>query len=69
SSQQTPLVAGGRKAREEVCRKYRSLLQQLTTNSKRHIGVLTVLAKEMKHFSKDIVYLIEAQITQVFICH
>lgn len=61
--------SGSGKAREDACRKYGSLLKQLTYNSKRRIGVLTTLAKENMRFSKDIVSLIEAQITKVFICH
>uniref|UniRef100_A0A8B9IVP8 Uncharacterized protein n=1 Tax=Amazona collaria TaxID=241587 RepID=A0A8B9IVP8_9PSIT len=60
-------IAGGSKAREEVRHKYRSLLGKLTTNSKRRIDALTALAKESKQFTKDIVFLTEAQITQVFI--
>ena len=61
--------AASGKAREDAYRKYRSLLKQLTYNSKRRIGVLTALAKENMRFTKDIVSLIEAQITKVFICH
>uniref|UniRef100_A0A8B9FW96 Uncharacterized protein n=1 Tax=Amazona collaria TaxID=241587 RepID=A0A8B9FW96_9PSIT len=54
-------------AQEDAYCKYRPLLEQLTYNSKRHIDVLTTLAKENMCFTKDTLSLIEAQITKAFI--
>uniref|UniRef100_A0A8C2Y6J1 CID domain-containing protein n=1 Tax=Coturnix japonica TaxID=93934 RepID=A0A8C2Y6J1_COTJA len=59
--------AGSSEAREDTCRDYQSLLEDLTFNSKPHINMLTILAKENVPFAKDIVSLIEAQIAKVFI--
>lgn len=53
-------------AREDACREYQSSLEDLTFNSKPHINMLTILAEENLHFAKDIVAIIEAQITKVF---
>lgn len=57
--------AGSSEAREDTCRDYQSLLEDLTFNSKPHINMLTILAKENVPFAKDIVSLIEAQIAKV----
>lgn len=54
-------------AREDACRDYQSSLEDLTFNSKPHINMLTILAEENLNFAKDIVAIIEAQITKVFI--
>lgn len=54
-------------AREDACREYQSSLEDLTFNSKPHINMLTILAEENLHFAKDIVAIIEAQISKVFI--
>ncbi|KAJ7996237.1 hypothetical protein DPEC_G00235020 [Dallia pectoralis] len=51
-------------AREDACREYQSSLEDLTFNSKPHINMLTILAEENLHFAKDIVAIIEAQITK-----
>uniref|UniRef100_A0A8C8FPR8 Pre-mRNA cleavage complex 2 protein Pcf11 n=1 Tax=Oncorhynchus tshawytscha TaxID=74940 RepID=A0A8C8FPR8_ONCTS len=49
---------------EDACREYQSSLEDLTFNSKPHINMLTILAEENLHFAKDIVAIIEAQITK-----
>uniref|UniRef100_A0A3Q3WN53 CID domain-containing protein n=1 Tax=Mola mola TaxID=94237 RepID=A0A3Q3WN53_MOLML len=54
-------------AREDACREYQSSLEDLTFNSKPHINMLTILAEENLNFAKDIVAIIEAQISKVFI--
>lgn len=54
-------------AREDACREYQSSLEDLTFNSKPHINMLTILAEENINFAKDIVAIIEAQISKVFI--
>lgn len=54
-------------AREDACREYQSSLEDLTYNSKPHINMLTILAEENLNFAKDIVAIIEAQISKVFI--
>lgn len=54
-------------ARDDACREYQSSLEDLTFNSKPHINMLTILAEENLHFAKDIVAIIEAQISKVFI--
>ena len=54
-------------AREDACREYQSSLEDLTFNSKPHINMLTILAEENLTFAKDIVAIIEAQISKVFI--
>lgn len=54
-------------AREDACREYESSLEDLTFNSKPHINMLTILAEENLNFAKDIVAIIEAQISKVFI--
>lgn len=54
-------------AREDACRDYQSSLEDLTFNSKPHINMLTILAEENLNFAKDIVAIIEAQISKVFI--
>lgn len=54
-------------AREDACREYQSSLEDLTFNSKPHINMLTILAEENVNFAKDIVAIIEAQISKVFI--
>uniref|UniRef100_A0A8B9KJZ5 Pre-mRNA cleavage complex 2 protein Pcf11 n=1 Tax=Astyanax mexicanus TaxID=7994 RepID=A0A8B9KJZ5_ASTMX len=51
-------------AREDACREYQSSLEDLTFNSKPHINMLTILAEENLQFTKDIVAIIEAQITK-----
>ncbi|XP_070838622.1 pre-mRNA cleavage complex 2 protein Pcf11 isoform X1 [Chaetodon trifascialis] len=51
-------------AREDACREYQSSLEDLTYNSKPHINMLTILAEENLNFAKDIVAIIEAQITK-----
>uniref|UniRef100_A0A3B5MLH5 CID domain-containing protein n=1 Tax=Xiphophorus couchianus TaxID=32473 RepID=A0A3B5MLH5_9TELE len=53
-------------AREDACREYQSSLEDLTFNSKPHINMLTILAEENIQFAKDIVAIIEAQISKVF---
>ena len=53
-------------AREDACREYQSSLEDLTFNSKPHINMLTILAEENLNFAKDIVAIIEAQISKVF---
>lgn len=53
-------------AREDACREYQSSLEDLTFNSKPHINMLTILAEENINFAKDIVAIIEAQISKVF---
>lgn len=53
-------------AREDACREYQSSLEDLTFNSKPHINMLTILAEENLQFAKDIVAIIEAQISKVF---
>lgn len=53
-------------AREDACREYQSSLEDLTFNSKPHINMLTILAEENVTFAKDIVAIIEAQISKVF---
>uniref|UniRef100_A0A3B4Y570 CID domain-containing protein n=1 Tax=Seriola lalandi dorsalis TaxID=1841481 RepID=A0A3B4Y570_SERLL len=50
-------------AREDACREYQSSLEDLTFNSKPHINMLTILAEENLNFAKDIVAIIEAQIS------
>ncbi|KAM9332766.1 LOW QUALITY PROTEIN: pre-mRNA cleavage complex 2 protein Pcf11-like [Pholidichthys leucotaenia] len=50
---------------EDACREYQSSLEDLTFNSKPHINMLTVLAEENLSFTKDIVAIIEAQISKV----
>ncbi|CAI5642487.1 unnamed protein product [Oreochromis niloticus] len=52
-------------AREDACREYQSSLEDLTFNSKPHINMLTILAEENINFAKDIVEIIEAQISKV----
>lgn len=54
-------------AREDACKEYQSSLEDLTFNSKPHINMLTILAEENLNFAKDIVAIIEAQISKVFI--
>lgn len=54
-------------ARKDACQEYQSSLEDLTFNSKPHINMLTILAEENLHFAKDIVAIIEAQISKVFI--
>lgn len=51
---------------EDACREYQSSLEDLTFNSKPHINMLTILAEENINFAKDIVAIIEAQISKVF---
>uniref|UniRef100_A0A087X560 Pre-mRNA cleavage complex 2 protein Pcf11 n=2 Tax=Poecilia formosa TaxID=48698 RepID=A0A087X560_POEFO len=51
-------------AREDACREYQSSLEDLTFNSKPHINMLTILAEENIQFAKDIVAIIEAQISK-----
>nr|XP_046267196.1 pre-mRNA cleavage complex 2 protein Pcf11 [Scatophagus argus] len=51
-------------AREDACREYQSSLEDLTFNSKPHINMLTILAEENINFAKDIVAIIEAQISK-----
>ncbi|CAB1415618.1 unnamed protein product [Pleuronectes platessa] len=51
-------------AREDACREYQSSLEDLTFNSKPHINMLTILAEENLTFAKDIVAIIEAQISK-----
>ncbi|KAI3374052.1 hypothetical protein L3Q82_022618 [Scortum barcoo] len=51
-------------AREDACREYQSSLEDLTFNSKPHINMLTILAEENLNFAKDIVAIIEAQISK-----
>ncbi|XP_034538863.1 pre-mRNA cleavage complex 2 protein Pcf11 isoform X2 [Notolabrus celidotus] len=51
-------------ARDDACREYQSSLEDLTFNSKPHINMLTILAEENLHFAKDIVAIIEAQISK-----
>ncbi|XP_034033481.1 pre-mRNA cleavage complex 2 protein Pcf11 isoform X2 [Thalassophryne amazonica] len=51
-------------ARADACREYQSSLEDLTFNSKPHINMLTILAEENLHFAKDIVAIIEAQISK-----
>ncbi|XP_029957302.1 pre-mRNA cleavage complex 2 protein Pcf11 [Salarias fasciatus] len=51
-------------AREDACREYQSSLEDLTFNSKPHINMLTILAEENVTFAKDIVAIIEAQISK-----
>ncbi|KAI4877910.1 hypothetical protein NFI96_017407 [Prochilodus magdalenae] len=51
-------------AREDACREYQSSLEDLTFNSKPHINMLTILAEENLQFTKDIVAIIEAQISK-----
>ncbi|XP_030216244.1 pre-mRNA cleavage complex 2 protein Pcf11 [Gadus morhua] len=51
-------------AREDARREYQSSLEDLTFNSKPHINMLTILAEENLHFAKDIVAIIEAQISK-----
>lgn len=53
-------------ARDDACREYQSSLEDLTFNSKPHINMLTILAEENIQFAKDIVAIIEAQISKVF---
>uniref|UniRef100_A0A3Q2XS06 CID domain-containing protein n=1 Tax=Hippocampus comes TaxID=109280 RepID=A0A3Q2XS06_HIPCM len=53
-------------AREDACQEYQSSLEDLTFNSKPHINMLTILAEENVNFAKDIVAIIEAQISKVF---
>lgn len=53
-------------ARADACREYQSSLEDLTFNSKPHINMLTILAEENINFAKDIVAIIEAQISKVF---
>jgi len=52
---------------EDACREYQSSLEDLTFNSKPHINMLTILAEENLNFAKDIVAIIEGQISKVFI--
>ncbi|KAM7397428.1 hypothetical protein PAMA_005632 [Pampus argenteus] len=49
---------------EDACREYQSSLEDLTFNSKPHINMLTILAEENHVFAKDIVAIIEAQISK-----
>uniref|UniRef100_A0A8C6WUS9 Pre-mRNA cleavage complex 2 protein Pcf11 n=1 Tax=Neogobius melanostomus TaxID=47308 RepID=A0A8C6WUS9_9GOBI len=51
-------------ARDDACREYESSLEDLTFNSKPHINMLTILAEENISFAKDIVGIIEAQISK-----
>ncbi|XP_047463518.1 pre-mRNA cleavage complex 2 protein Pcf11 [Mugil cephalus] len=51
-------------AREDARRDYQSSLEDLTFNSKPHINMLTILAEENVNFAKDIVAIIEAQISK-----
>ncbi|XP_011609384.2 pre-mRNA cleavage complex 2 protein Pcf11 [Takifugu rubripes] len=51
-------------ARADACREYQSSLEDLTFNSKPHINMLTILAEENINFAKDIVAIIEAQISK-----
>ncbi|KAM9846851.1 pre-mRNA cleavage complex 2 protein Pcf11 isoform 2-T2 [Aulostomus maculatus] len=51
-------------AREDACREYQSSLEDLTFNSKPHINMLTILAEENINFARDIVAIIEAQISK-----
>ncbi|XP_061596385.1 pre-mRNA cleavage complex 2 protein Pcf11 [Cololabis saira] len=51
-------------AREDARREYQSSLEDLTFNSKPHINMLTILAEENIQFAKDIVAIIEAQISK-----
>ncbi|XP_013886046.1 pre-mRNA cleavage complex 2 protein Pcf11 isoform X2 [Austrofundulus limnaeus] len=51
-------------AKEDACREYQSSLEDLTFNSKPHINMLTILAEENTQFAKDIVAIIEAQISK-----
>ncbi|XP_077402073.1 pre-mRNA cleavage complex 2 protein Pcf11 [Vanacampus margaritifer] len=51
-------------ARQDACREYQSSLEDLTFNSKPHINMLTILAEENVNFAKDIVAIIEAQISK-----
>ncbi|KAG7516333.1 hypothetical protein JOB18_028992 [Solea senegalensis] len=51
-------------AREDARREYQSSLEDLTFNSKPHINMLTILAEENLTFAKDIVAIIEAQISK-----
>ncbi|XP_068600457.1 pre-mRNA cleavage complex 2 protein Pcf11 [Brachionichthys hirsutus] len=51
-------------ARQDACREYQSSLEDLTFNSKPHINMLTILAEENLNFAKDIVAIIEAQISK-----
>ncbi|XP_060941395.1 pre-mRNA cleavage complex 2 protein Pcf11 isoform X2 [Limanda limanda] len=51
-------------ARADACREYQSSLEDLTFNSKPHINMLTILAEENRTFAKDIVAIIEAQISK-----
>ncbi|KAG7273799.1 hypothetical protein CRUP_016543, partial [Coryphaenoides rupestris] len=51
-------------ARRDACREYQSSLEDLTFNSKPHINMLTILAEENLPFAKDIVAIIEAQISK-----
>ncbi|XP_061558719.1 pre-mRNA cleavage complex 2 protein Pcf11 [Phycodurus eques] len=51
-------------AREDACQEYKSSLEDLTFNSKPHINMLTILAEENVNFAKDIVSIIEAQISK-----
>ncbi|KAK1875209.1 Pre-mRNA cleavage complex 2 protein Pcf11 [Dissostichus eleginoides] len=50
-------------ADKDACREYSSL-EDLTFNSKPHINMLTILAEENLHFAKEIVAIIEAQISK-----
>ncbi|XP_037604687.1 LOW QUALITY PROTEIN: pre-mRNA cleavage complex 2 protein Pcf11 [Sebastes umbrosus] len=50
--------------REDACGDYQSSLEDLTFNSKPHINMLTILAEENRHCAKDIVAIIEAQISK-----
>uniref|UniRef100_A0A8C6UG82 CID domain-containing protein n=1 Tax=Neogobius melanostomus TaxID=47308 RepID=A0A8C6UG82_9GOBI len=52
-------------ARDDACREYESSLEDLTFNSKPHINMLTILAEENISFAKDIVGIIEAQISKL----
>uniref|UniRef100_A0AAV2J7W2 Pre-mRNA cleavage complex 2 protein Pcf11 n=1 Tax=Knipowitschia caucasica TaxID=637954 RepID=A0AAV2J7W2_KNICA len=49
---------------EDACREYESSLEDLTFNSKPHINMLTILAEENIAFAKEIVGIIEAQISK-----
>ncbi|KAM9408152.1 pre-mRNA cleavage complex 2 protein Pcf11-like [Pholidichthys leucotaenia] len=49
---------------EDACLEYQSSLEDLTFNSKPHINMLTVLVEENRRFVKDIVTIIEAQISK-----
>ncbi|KAM3869035.1 pre-mRNA cleavage complex 2 protein Pcf11 [Diretmus argenteus] len=57
-------AASSAAAREDACREYQSSLEDLTFNSKPHINMLTILAEENLHCAKDIVAIIEAQISK-----